>query len=490
MFKGSSFVTLLGVACLGACLALMLHHLTTHHSSKPTILKTSAPKNVYYHTNHYILDSLRAQVVQNHTFVSAARKTIPSVVFIKTKRAKSVPQHFFPFFRYSEPESTASGSGVIISTQGYIVTNYHVIDQAEDIEVILNDNRLFEAKLIGEDPSTDLALLKIDCADLTPIIIGSSDSLQIGEWVLAVGSPFELRSTVTAGIVSAKARNIQTIQTPNNLSIESFIQTDAVVNRGNSGGALVNLKGELIGINTAIFTQTGAYEGYSFAVPASLVQKVTYDLQQYGQIQRAFLGVSIKNVDATLAKKMGIDLTRGVYVQEVFAGSSAAKGGLKKKDVITVLDKEDMFTVSQFQEKIGRKRPGDKVSLTILRGKTSKELSFTLQSLDAYYSMSSSASTTGSPSFVYDQLTFIPLSAGEKRLYGTTYGVKLTTIRKKLWQRMLPNQKFFIVTHINAQPIYTPEEAYVLLRSLVLGTDISLHVIYKGGQKAVYHLPW
>ena len=435
-------------------------------------------------------DSLKESTCQPPTFVSAAQKTIPSVVFIKTTKTSPIVQNFIPFFHYSDPERSSSGSGVIISGQGHIVTNYHVIDQAENIEVILNDNRLFEAQLIGEDPSTDLALLKINCVNLTPIAIGSSDSLQIGEWVLAVGAPFELRSTVTAGIVSAKARNIQTIQTPNNLSIESFIQTDAVVNRGNSGGALVNLQGKLIGINTAIFTQTGAYEGYSFAVPASLVQKVTSDLQQYGQVHRAFLGVSIQNVDAALAKKMSIQLTRGVYVQEVFSGSSAAKGGLQKQDIIIALDQEDIFMTSQFQEKIGQKKPGDKISLTILRDKKLKKLSCTLQALQHDVTFSSSSDTSQSSTTLQEQLIFVPLSAHERRLYAISYGVKLTVIRKKLWKRMLPDQQFLIVTHINEQPIHTPEEAYEHLNTFESGEEIVLNVVYKAGHKAVYHLPW
>jgi serine protease Do len=265
-----------------------------------------------------------------------------------------------------------TGSGVIINSDGYVVTNNHVIDGADDIEVILNDNRVYKAKVVGTDPSTDLALLQIREKDLPYLPLVNSDNVEVGEWVLAIGNPFNLNSTVTAGIISAKARNINI--NPDRSAIESFIQTDAAINPGNSGGALVNLQGGLVGINTAIATTTGAYAGYGFAIPSNLVDKVVSDLIQYGMVQRGYLGLMIRSVDGDLAREKDLDVTEGVYVDSITANSAAGEAGVKVGDVILKVNDADTKGSSQLLEAVGRHRPGDEVALLVDR--SGKELEF------------------------------------------------------------------------------------------------------------------
>ncbi|OYX14741.1 MAG: deoxyribonuclease HsdR [Algoriphagus sp. 32-45-6] len=276
----------------------------------------------------------------------------------------------------------SSGSGVIISPDGYIVTNNHVIDGATKVDISLDNNKRYEATIIGTDPTTDLALLKIEDTNLPFVKFGDSDQTKIGEWVLAVGNPFDLNSTVTAGIISAKARNINILRdVENNLLIESFLQTDSVVNPGNSGGALVNLAGELIGINTAIATRTGTFSGYSFAVPSTLVKKVMDDLMKYGAVQRGLLGVSIQSVSPELAdyldKKFPVD--QGVYVGGVNENSAGQEAGLKEGDIIVSVDGKAVNNVSMLQEMVARKRPGDKVEVEYLRDGKKNKVTATLK---------------------------------------------------------------------------------------------------------------
>lgn len=291
-------------------------------------------------------------------FVTAATAATPAVVYIRT-----LHRNKDGFWKYKYTAS--SGSGVIISPDGYIVTNHHVIDQGSEIHLTLDDKREYEADLIGSDPTTDIALLKINATNLPFIDFGDSDSVRIGEWVLAIGNPFRLESTVTAGIVSATARNISILD--NEASVESFIQTDAVVNQGNSGGALVNTNGALIGINAAIITQSGKYEGYSFAIPSNLAQKVIRDLREYGEVRRGLLGVSIKNMTSDLAKKLDLKEVKGVYVDYVNPSSAARKAGLRSGDVIISLDGAPTETSPRLQELIARNRPGDEVDVEYIR---------------------------------------------------------------------------------------------------------------------------
>ena len=319
-------------------------------------------------------------------FTQAAERSVEAVVHVKTKyyRQQQYVDPFYQFFfgrpqQSQQPSAMASGSGVILSNDGYIVTNNHVIESANEIEVVLNDKRTFAAQLIGTDPNTDLALLKIEATDLPTIEIGNSDDLRVGEWVLAVGNPFNLTSTVTAGIVSAKARSINILNS--DMKIESFIQTDAAVNPGNSGGALVNTRGQLVGINTAIASQTGSYAGYAFAIPTAIMQKVVADLRQYGTVQRALLGIRMLDITQQVKDQLSLESMEGVYVGEVISGSAADKAGMKAGDVIVQVDGRPINASSQLQEQIGRKNPGDQIIILVRRGHRSVSLQVTLTAL-------------------------------------------------------------------------------------------------------------
>ena len=314
------------------------------------------------------------------SFTRAASISTPTVVHVKTKYTQEsnsaeefygdeMYQWFFGDQQMAPRQSAGSGSGVIVSSDGYIVTNNHVIDNASEIEISLSNNKSFTTTLVGRDRDTDLALLKIEADGLPFIEFGNSDEALIGEWVLAVGNPFDLSSTVTAGIVSAKGRNInilENVEGRTNTAIESFIQTDAAVNPGNSGGALVNTDGKLIGINTAIATPTGTFAGYSFAVPSNLVEKVVVDLKEYGAVQRGFIGVNIANVDNILAEELGLFETNGVYLQGVIEDGAADEAGLVKGDVIIAIDGEKMTSTSTLQEKIGGYRPGNIIEVSYI----------------------------------------------------------------------------------------------------------------------------
>lgn len=318
-------------------------------------------------------------------FTQAAERSVEAVVHVKTKYYRQ--QYVDPFYHFffgrpqqsQQPSAMASGSGVILSNDGYIVTNNHVIEDANEIEVVLNDKRTFTAQLIGTDPNTDLALLKIEATNLPTIEIGNSDDLRVGEWVLAVGNPFNLTSTVTAGIVSAKARSINILNS--DMKIESFIQTDAAVNPGNSGGALVNTRGQLVGINTAIASQTGSYAGYAFAIPTAIMQKVVADLRQYGTVQRALLGIRMLDITQQVKDQLSLESMEGVYVGEVISGSAADKAGMKAGDVIVQVDGRPINASSQLQEQIGRKNPGDQIIILVRRGHRSVSLQVTLTAL-------------------------------------------------------------------------------------------------------------
>jgi len=300
-------------------------------------------------------------------FVNTSKLVTSAVVNINTLSASG--------YRVS------SGSGVIIATDGYIITNHHVVEDGAKYEITMYDKRKLEAELIGSDPTTDLALLKVDIRGLKPVLYGDSDKVEVGQWVLAVGNPFNLSSTVTAGIVSAKARNINILR--GSYSIESFIQTDAVVNPGNSGGALVNEKGELIGINTAIISESGGYEGYSFAIPANLVRKVVRDIREFGAVQRAILGVGIAEVTGEIAQQQALPGVAGVYINSVSQGSSAAEAGLREGDVIITINNAKTNSVPELQEQIALFRPGDKISLEFYRqGQKFRRDNVVLQSLD------------------------------------------------------------------------------------------------------------
>ncbi len=320
-------------------------------------------------------------------FTYAAQKSIDAVVHVKTKthveeyyRSNPLYEFFYgPSQRKEERPAIGIGSGVIVSDEGYIVTNNHVIEKSDEIEVTLNDKRQFKAELVGTDPSTDIALLKIDAEDLSFIPYGNSDKLQIGEWVLAIGNPYNLTSTVTAGIVSAKSRSLNIIN--DRYRIEAFVQTDAALNQGNSGGALVNIKGQLVGINTAILSPSGAYSGNSFAVPVNIVQKVVRDLIEFGEVQRAILGVTIQTVNADLADKNDLDMIRGVYVEGLRENGAAKDAGIQQGDIIISIEGQNVNSAPELQEEISEYRPKDNVKITVIRDGKKKHFDVVLRNM-------------------------------------------------------------------------------------------------------------
>ncbi len=386
-------------------------------------------------------------------FVSAAESAVPGVVNISTKQKGRV----FNFWD-SNSYGTSSGSGVIISPDGYIVTNNHVVEDGDEISVTLADKREYAAKLKGMDPGTDLALLKIEEEGLPFLHFGDSDSLRIGSWVLAVGNPFNLESTVTAGIVSAKGRSINRLEGPDR--IESFIQTDAAVNPGNSGGALVDMQGQLIGINTAIITRSGQYEGYSFAVPSNLVQKVIRDLRDFGTVQRGLLGVFINEMNNERAKSLGLDAVEGVYISRVSPGSGADDAGLKKGDVIIAINGVKTETLPEMQEQVGRYRPGNTISISFIRNQKQYQVEVTLKN-----KLNSTSLVSARNEQLLEDMGFElrNLTAEElDRLEST--GVRVVNIdRGSVIDKtnMMPG---FIITSLDGRPTPTVEELIEALR--------------------------
>lgn len=340
-------------------------------------------------TSHFVKNVNRSPVTAPTTkfpfdFKDAARKSMPAVVHISSKVSGNGQEEGMNPLRYffdnGDAPQVGTGSGVIYTSDGYIITNNHVVDNADEIEVTLFDNRTFEGRVIGTDKKTDLAIVKIEGVDLPTLEVGDSDSAEIGEWVLAVGNPFDLTSTVTAGIISAKGRSIRILGGGD--AIEAFIQTDAAVNPGNSGGALIDTDGRLLGINTAIATRTGAYQGYSFAIPVNLVTRIVDDIIEYGSFQRAYLGVSIAEMDSEDAEELGIDLSQGVIILDLVDGGSAQYAGLLPKDIITRINGKEIKGVPELQETVGRAKVGDQIMVTVMRRGQEVEVPVRLKAYD------------------------------------------------------------------------------------------------------------
>lgn len=443
---------------------------------------------------------------ENTDFTMAAESAVHGVVHIMATQnadeSASQRQYIDPFEyffgfggggSFQRPKAqprVGAGSGVIISTDGYIITNNHVIDGADELEVTLNDNRKFEAKLIGTDPATDIALIKIEAKDLPTIPFGDSEKLKVGEWVLAVGNPFNLTSTVTAGIVSAKGRGIS-LGSGDKSKIESFIQTDAAVNPGNSGGALVNTKGELVGINTAIYSETGSYAGYSFAVPISIAGKVASDLKQYGTVQRAVLGVQIIGVGDIMDQlsmpnvpdkykeelkgmKENIKVSEGAYVAEFADRSVAKEAGIEVGDVIISVNGVKVKSANALQEQIGKYRPGDKVTVKVNRKGTEK--SFEVQLKNA---QGSTKVVTPSDGTELLGGAFKALTDKEKREYGVSYGIEVTGLTNgKLKDAGI--KKGFIIMVVNNQRVKTPEDLEKIVDDILHGRAEDQGLFIKG----------
>lgn len=394
---------------------------------------------------------VKAQSNGGLDFTFAAEKTVHGVVHIQCET--TVQSVFYDdFFSFLLPPQSrersyqTSGSGVIISEDGYVITNNHVVQDAETINVVLNDKRSFVARLVGNDPSSDLAVIKIEADGLEPLQFGNSDEVKIGEWVLAVGNPFNLTSTVTAGIVSAKARNINILGNKmSNAPIESFIQTDAAVNPGNSGGALVNLKGELVGINTAIASSTGSYTGYSFAIPSNIVRKVTSDLIQYGMTQKANIGVHFAEMDSKLAEVKGIKSVRGIYIGYVIKDGAADKAGIKDGDIITSIDGKSVNSNAEFNEVLAQHSPGDVVKVAIERDGKPFYFDVTL-----FNSMGNTDIIRNDTEAVEQILSgsFREVNDKEKQQYGISKGIVIEKVGKSPFAR-LGIKNGFIITSID-----------------------------------------
>jgi Do/DeqQ family serine protease len=492
MKKGQFIVTIASAALVSAGVSVG----TLHYNSKPekTITETSSnslkPQNVTFNRLQ------KAQITNSVDLIEAANKSIDGVVHIsnfqRPNHSSSRDPFLERFFGHQKPKEqerelvlAGIGSGVIISADGYIATNHHVIKGAEDLEVVLNNNRTYKAKLIGKDPTTDLALLKIQEEELPFIEFANSDDTKVGQWVLAVGNPFNLNSTVTAGIISAKSRNINLLRSRENLAIESFIQTDAAVNPGNSGGALVDANGQLIGINTAIASPTGAFAGYSFAVPSVIVEKVTSDLKEFGTVQRALIGVSIRDVDANLSQEKELQVEQGVYIAGVNASGAAAKGGLKTGDVIVKADGKPIENTAQLQEYLGRFRPGDEVSVTFLRDNISKDTQLVLR----------------------NKIGNTDIVKKEDRALIDVYGAEMQQLTNEEIQKMriqngvrvvkVGKGKFagsgmvdgFIITKIERRRVNSPSDIQAILGNHA-GGGVMVEGLYPDGTQAYFAFGW
>jgi len=464
------------VALIGGFIALWAY---TRYFDEPQIVTVPQDQSIRYAS----LPPSNSAPFPDLTF--AAENSIHSVVHIKVlqKGRYYGSNNIFDYFfgdggdqQQQGPIRQGAGSGVIISSNGMIVTNNHVIDEADEINVVLNDKREFKAKLIGTDPSTDLALLKIEASGLSPLTFGNSDNLKLGEWVLAVGNPFNLTSTVTAGIVSAKSRDIGI--NPDQMRIESFIQTDAAVNPGNSGGALVDTQGKLVGINTAIASQTGSYSGYSFAIPANIVQKVVADLKEFGEVQRALLNVNIGDVNAEIAKKFNLDKIEGVFIGKAQPGGAADLAGIKDNDVIISVDGVIVNSTSELQEQISKHHPGDKVTVVVKRDNKKKPFNVTLRNKHGDTDIVKS----DNPDDIFGA-KFVAISDRDKEELGIRNGVKIAELGEGKF-RNAGIKKGFIITQVNKNAVSEVNELLRIIKNSRGG--ILVEGIYPNGEVAYY----
>ena len=444
---------ILAIAIIGGLVALGINKLVDSDNANQSFSE--------FHNAQFTKADKLADV-PNTDFVAVANISTPAVVHIKTTiaaRQSNNPQMFDPFHFFDGPmqqgPQQATGSGVIIKDNGYIATNNHVVENAQKVEVILEDKRTYVAEIVGTDPETDLALLKIEEKDLPFLKFGNSDNLQIGEWVVAVGNPFNLTSTVTAGIVSAKGRNINLLrQRGGEYAIENFIQTDAAVNPGNSGGALVNTRGELVGINTAIASRTGSYSGYSFAIPINLATKILDDLLKYGEVKRAILGVRIQDINQELADQEGLDDLKGVFIPDVIEGGAADKAGIEAGDVITHINGVEVNQSSELQEQISKYYPGDKIEVKLVRDGKEKEVKVTLLSKQGTEEISTSIAREEKTVLGAE---IVNINRDEKMDAGVRYGVKIAKLSDgPIKSKGIPVG--FIITAIDKAPMYTTKD--------------------------------
>ncbi|WP_179007779.1 trypsin-like peptidase domain-containing protein [Winogradskyella forsetii] len=461
-------LTLVFVSVLGGLLTLGGYKLFIENESQPLAVEQSSDFPVFVPTNN----SVTSNSVMAPNFVDAAEKSLDAVVHVKNTAILTGPTSMRDLFygRSSQRAQVGTGSGVIISPTGYIVTNNHVIKNANEISITLNDNKSYSAELIGTDETTDIALLKIDTDDDLPFMaFGDSDNAKIGEWVLAVGNPFNLNSTVTAGIISAKSRDLS-----GNHS-QSFIQTDAAVNPGNSGGALVNTNGDLIGINTAISSQTGSYIGYSFAVPSNIARKIVNDIMEYGNVQNGILGVVGGALNSKAAEELGTETTEGFYVSEVQEDTGAEEAGIQSGDIIKKVDNVDINKFSDLTGYLKTKSPDDVVNVTLLRDGDEEIVPVTLLKPSSY------------------MLPTIGLikNAADKDLkrFNTEYGVKISKLDKsnKLSWNKNGVEEGSIITKINGKKLYSIDDAQSAIKTRQYNEPLQIEVINTDGEKVVFN---
>jgi serine protease Do len=443
-------------------------------------------------------------------FSFAAESVSPTVVHIRTTMTRTVRQQQMPdifrdFFgdefgggqgqpRQRREQGQASGSGVIISKDGYIVTNNHVVQDADEVEVVMTDKRSFKAKVIGTDPLTDLAVVKVEANNLPTITLGDSDNLKLGEWVLAVGYPLDLESTVTAGIVSAKGRGIGILNRqqqqrsnsdkPVDTPIESFIQTDAAINPGNSGGALVNLRGELVGINSAIASATGYYSGYGFAVPVSLVKKVTADLLKFGNVQRGYIGILPRELDSKMAAELGTKVGRGIYVESVTDNGAAKSAGIQKGDVIVKMEGQPLDSDAQMREIIGRRRPGDVVNVTINRNGSEREMKLELRNRNGGRDVikKEEMAASGMKSLGAE---FSNLTDRERQQMGVSGGVRVSKIMDgKLAETDI--EEGFVIVKANGKNVKNTKDLEAVVGTVKEGEGLLLIGMYPNSSRMIY----
>ncbi|CAN5546770.1 trypsin-like peptidase domain-containing protein [soil metagenome] len=475
------------IASIGGLTALGLNHLINSNSDVQT------SQMAYQAPIKYVkLPGSSAPEIAVD-FTTAAANSVHSVVNVTTTYPLQTQNQYLydPFLdlfgsrgqRQPQQAPMSTGSGVIISQDGYIVTNNHVVDGADKVEITLNDKRSYTAEIIGRDPSTDLALLKIKEEGLPFASYGNSDEVKVGEWVLAVGNPFNLNSTVTAGIISAKGRNVNILE--NNAAqgkfpVESYLQTDAAVNPGNSGGALVNAKGELIGINSAILSMTGSYTGYSFAIPVNIARKVVADLVEFGEVQRAFIGLSIADLDGKLAKEKSINQIKGVYIKGVVAGGSGEEAGIKEGDVVTKIGETEVNNTPELLEQISRYRPGNKINITLTRNNQEKVLPVTLKNKNGNTDIVTKpkievVSTLGA--------SFEEVSKDEMKQLNIANGLKVSKLGAgKLLSAGI--KEGFIITSVANKKISTLDDIKSTLESKKGG--VLIEGIYPNGMRAYY----
>lgn len=483
-----SVLSFFGIAALSVVTSIV-----TLNVAKPENSTTTIPEShgELFKQNPVVDTHFASSVVRSDypDLTYAAENAVKAVVNIKATISVSSPAYrdpFLEFFGYpqgsTKRETQAGGSGVIISSDGYIVTNNHVINNATTLSVKLHDGRTFDAKVIGSDPATDVALIKIDAEDLPTLPFGSSDDLRLGEWVLAIGYPMDLQSTITAGIVSAKARHLGAID--NKSGIESFIQTDAAVNPGNSGGALVNTRGELVGINTIIKTSTGSYVGYSFAVPESIVRKVVMDLRESGVVQRAVLGISFRAIDQQFVDEAreytGIDKIGGIYVASVAEDGAASKAGIRKGDVITKVGGVEVNDSAIFLEQIGKRRPGDKVDIELRRGDKSIKTNVTLQNRSGETTLLAKDSVDVAEVLGAKLKDVAQSTCKELEING---GVQVVEILSGGLLERCRVKEGYIITHINDRPVRSLEDLDRMTQKIK-----SIDGIYPNGRASSYVL--